>query len=137
MPAFLLPLLGRVLPYLVVGAAVIGAWLYIQHLRAQVVDLSSAKAVLSQQLDQAQAVNQANLDALARYKAEAEKAVAALAGERDEAIKEQAELRTLAGRIAASKGVTGRDAPIAPVLLDALAGLRGPAPAFAGARAQP
>lgn len=125
MPVFLMRVLGKALPYLAIGAAVIGAWLYIHHLRAELADLSSAKAALSQELDQAHAVNQANLDALARYKAEAEKAVAALALERDEAVKEQAGLRALAGRIAASKGIAGRDAPIAPVLLDALAGIRG------------
>ena len=124
MPAFLAAVLGKALPYLLAGAVVMGGWFYIQHLRSQLTDLSNAKAALSQQLDQAQAVNQANLDALARYKAEAEKAIAALADERDEAIRQQAELRTLAGRIAAQARAPGRDAPVAPVLLDALAGLR-------------
>ena len=124
MPAILMRVLGKALPYLAIGAAAIGAWLYIQHLRAELAGLASARAALSQQLDQADAVNRANLDALARYKAEAEKAAAALATERDAAVKEQAELRALAGRIAAGKGVAGRDAPIAPVLRDALAGLR-------------
>ena len=128
MPAILASLLGRALPYLIVGAAAIGIVLYVQHLRKANADLRDVKAALSQQLDQAQAVNRADLDALARYKAAAEKAIAALAAERDQAVREQAGLRALGGRIAASRGMAGRDAPIAPVLRDALAGLRGPQP---------
>ena len=126
MPAFLASLLGKALPYLLAGALAIGGYFYVERLKSRIVDLEGAKAALAQQLDQAEAVNRANLDALARYKAAAEKAIAALAAERDAAVKEQAGLRALAGGIAASKGIAGRDAPIAPVLRDALAGLRPP-----------
>ncbi len=128
MPAILASLLGRALPYLIVGATALGIFLYVQHLRKENADLRNVKAALSQELDQAEAVNRANLDALARYKAAAEKAIAALAAERDDAVREQAGLRALAGRIAASRGMAGQDAPAAPVLRDALAGLRTAAP---------
>ena len=124
MPAILASLLGRALPYLIVGAAAIGIFLYVQHLRKENADLRDVKAALETQLDQAQAVNAENVAALARLKAAGALALAAASAERDQAVKEKAGLAALLGRIQASKDVAGRDAPAAPVLLDALAGLR-------------
>ncbi len=124
MPAILASLLGRALPYPIVGAAAIGIFLYVQHLRKENADLRNVKAALETQLDQAQAVNAENVAALARLKAAGALALAAASAERDQAVKEKADLAALLGRIQASKDVAGRDAPAAPVLRDALAGLR-------------
>lgn len=96
----------------------------IHHAYAEKTRLTAMVAEQSKALDQLETTNQTMLESLDQYKADTARAISALVTERNSAVKEQAWLSGLAARLSTTARIVGQDGPLAPVLQEALAGLR-------------
>ena len=115
MTAILLKLLRPALPYLLAAAVAVGLIVYVGSLRHHL-------AVENQKNVQLAADNEADLAAIAAYKAQEAKYQSALATLDAQTRATDTSVDHIADTIAAAPAA--EDAPVAPVLLQALAGLR-------------
>ena len=115
MTAILLKLLRPALPYLLAAAVAVGLIVYVASLRHHL-------AVESQKNVQLAADNEADLAAITAYKAQEAKYQSALATLDAQTRATDTSVDHIADTIAAAPAA--EDAPVAPVLVQALAGLR-------------
>ena len=115
MPAILLKLLRPVLPYLLAAAAALGLVAYIISLRHNLASENQKNALLT-------ADNQADLAAIAAYRAQQSRYEAALATLDAQTLATNTSATRLSDTIAAAP--TSDDGPVAPVLARTLNGLR-------------
>lgn len=119
MPAIILQFLTPLLkfltplwPYLIAAALLLGGFLYVEHLRADLASASAANAALTQ-------TNQANAAAIASYQAQEQKWNAAMDTLDAQSLATSTATGQILGNIAAQPA--SADAPVAPVLAGALA----------------
>ncbi len=112
MPAIILKFLTPLVPYLIGAAALFGALLYVEHLRADVASAHEANAALTQ-------TNQQNAAAIASYQAQEQKWNDALDTLDAQSLATSTATGQILGNIAAQPA--SADAPVAPVLAGALA----------------
>ncbi len=115
MTAILLKFLKPALPYLLAAAAALGMIFYIASLRHHLAVESQKNILLA-------ADNQADLAAIAAYKTQQAKYVSALAALDAQTQATNSSVDHITNTIAAAPATD--DAPVAPVLAQALAGLR-------------
>lgn len=115
MTAILFKLLRPALPYLIVAAAILGAIIYVAMLRHELAAADQKNVVLA-------ADNQADLAAITAYKAQQAKWNAALSTLDARALASNAAAEHIVDGISAAPAAD--DAPVAPVLAQALDGLR-------------
>jgi hypothetical protein len=115
MPAILLKFLGPAAPYLAIAGALLGVAFYIFTLRHELAAADDKNIALQQ-------ANQANAAAIAAYKTAQANDAASLAALDAQTLK----TNTATGRIMDSINAAepGNDAPVAPVLAQALGSLR-------------
>ncbi len=115
MPAILLKFLGPAAPYLAIAAVFVGIGLYVVTLRHELTSANDKNIALEQ-------ANQANAAAIAAYKTAQANDAASLAALDAQTLKTSA----ATGRIMDSinGAPAGNDAPVAPVLTQALNSLR-------------
>lgn len=112
---WLAALVARLWPYAFAAAVVLGAWLYVDHLRDSLAD-TKAKLTATESALEAEAIRR---EAERRHH---ESIVAALAAERAAADKRASDLAQ--ARAVVSQAPPSDDGPVAPVLKQALDALR-------------
>ena len=112
MPAIILKFLTPILPYLAAAAVLLGAFLYVEHLRADLASANAANVALTQ-------TNQQNAAAIASYQAQEQKWNDALDTLDAQNLATSTATGQILGTIAAQPA--SADAPVAPVLAGALA----------------
>jgi len=115
MPAILLKFLGPAAPYLAIAGALLGVVLYVFTLRHELTSANDKNIALEQ-------ANQANAAAIAAYKTEQANDAAALAALDAQTLKTSTATGSIMDSINAAPA--GNDAPVAPVLAQALSSLR-------------
>jgi len=110
--AIILKFLAPLLPYLIGAALLLGAFLYVQHLRADLAAANATEAALTQ-------TNQENAAAIASFQAQEQKWNDALDTLDAQSLATSTATGQILGNIAAQPA--SADAPVAPVLAGALA----------------
>lgn len=112
-----------------IGAAVVGAGLYVSHLRSQVADRDAVIETQRAQLDQAAAANAQQEAALAQLRADHTRKLAAVTAEATKAAARQT--RVTVAREGIRHAPTESDGPVSDVLRGAVDRLRRPGPGAA------
>lgn len=122
MPSLLLNLILRFLPYIAIGALLLGAWLYVGHLRQALQTSRADNLAQTTELDQLQTINAANVASIARLEQDQGIWQAASSTAQDQSDRIAKAASNIDQTVTAQPA--SQNAPIAPVLATTLDQLR-------------